>query len=498
MKEKKIAAMLAAGLVMGTMFASPVAAPVAEAANESVLKLKSPAETYAAQGEKLFNEGRFTEAGDAYKKAAEEAENNDEYWYLCGLSYFRAKSYGTASEPLKKALKLKRNEGIYNYFYGLSLWNWAGAIRSGQSSSLLSGTDDLMDKGDQYVKRAAELMPDDANVQTTAGTIAENYANYLARSGGYRSYINEEYQRAYQHFRRAAEIDPSKGENQTRFANEHPEYGFQPYGSVQSTTNPVAGTQGATGTGAQGANSSAAELNKPSRLKENAAKLQDLMKNGKMKLYNAGAGFEWWDEEAKADFEALPFSDDIEEVASHVYQVIWDDRTPYASYVVLVPRHVHVTYGPGEEKSYDTLLIVEIAGTEEVGNGALRLTPYTEMVDRYYLKNGRTHEIVHLASHLTDEESFSWKWLEEGRQEVEVQQASSIPMLGEETIYKFEGTNDPNVFIVHGRVGEEYDGEPQNNFYVAEDAVSAPDTWTGKMVALPDIVVPPVAGYGAE
>lgn len=229
MKRKKIAVALAVGLTLGTTFAAPVTASVAEAANESVMKLKSPAETYAAQGKKLFDEGKFTEAGEAYENAAKEAKSNDEYWFLCGLSYFRAESYKTASEPLKKAIKLKSNEGLYNYFYGLSLWNWARAVRSGKSSSTFSGTDDLMDKGDQYVKRAAELMPDDVNVQMAAGTIAENYANYLARSGGYRSYINEEYQRAYQHFRRAAELDPSKGENQTRFANEHSEYGFQPY-----------------------------------------------------------------------------------------------------------------------------------------------------------------------------------------------------------------------------------------------------------------------------
>lgn len=148
---------------------------------------------------------------------------------------------------MKKAIKLKSNEGLYNYFYGLSLWNWARAVRSGKSSSTFSGTDDLMDKGDQYVKRAAELMPDDVNVQMAAGTIAENYANYLARSGGYRSYINEEYQRAYQHFRRAAELDPSKGENQTRFANEHPGYGFQPYKpATPPATQPTPDTPNAT------------------------------------------------------------------------------------------------------------------------------------------------------------------------------------------------------------------------------------------------------------
>ncbi len=500
MNQKKIAAMLAAGLVMGTMFAAPVAAPVAEAANESVLKLKSPAETFATQGEKFFNEGKFEEAGEAFRNAAKEDEKNDEYWFRAGKAFYKAEKFISAADCIKKAVKLKPDNGNYNKWLGVAYWKQIFQSRN-------VSKDTLMERATKYTGRAAELMPNDIDAQLTAGIIQEKVANYyqgLTHSGWFMAFpgaIEKDFRRAYQYYRRAVEIDPSNTENVAtlnRFINENSNYGFQPYGSVQSATNPAVGTQGPTGTGAQGATSSAAELNKPSRLKENAAKLQDLMKNGKMKLYNAGAGFEWWDEEAKADFEALPFSDDIEEVASHVYQVIWDDRTPYASYVILVPRHVHVTYGPGEEKSYDTLLIVEIAGTEDVGNGALRLTPYTEMVDRYYLKNGRTHEIVHLASHLTDEESFSWKWLEEGRQEVEVQQASSIPMLGEETIYKFEGTNDPNVFIVHGRVGEEYDGEPQNNFYVVEDAVSAPDTWTGKMVALPDIVVPPVAGYGAE
>lgn len=495
MKGEKIAAMLAAGLVMGTMIATPFSLPVVEATSESVFNQTAISATIE-QADKLYSEERFAEAAELYEKAAEAAKDKDALWFSSGVSYYKAERYDKAASSCKKAIKINPNNGLY--------YNWCGLSYLGQLSmphNLSSRT--LLERAEEYEERAVELLPNNSNVRLAAARIQASLANFVGST--HEKHLNK----AYQHYCKAIDLDPSNRDivNELKnFVRNYSYCGFQPYDPAPPA-HPIdpapgvdrqPGTQGPTGTGAQGATSSAAELNKPSRLKENAAKLQDLMKNGKMKLYNAGAGFEWWDEEAKADFEALPFSDDIEEVSSHVYQVIWDDRTPYASYVILVPRHVHVTYGPGEEKSYDTLLIVEIAGTEDVGNGALRLTPYTEMVDRYYLKNGRTHEIVHLASHLTDEESFSWKWLEEGRQEVEVQQASSIPMLGEETIYKFEGTNDPNVFIVHGRVGEEYDGEPQNNFYVVEDAVSAPDTWTGKMVALPDIVVPPVAGYGAE
>lgn len=231
---------LAAGFIVSSIVAVPISSYAAEAANESgkVLKMKSPAETYAAQGQKLFDEGKFKEAGEAYEKAAEEAKNNDEYWFMCGFSLFKAESYRAASGALKKALKLKPNEGLYNCYYGLSLWNLAIADYSIYMEK-------KMDQGDQYVKRAAELMPNDVNVQMTAGTIAENYANYLVRTGGYRSYINEEYKRAYRHFRRAAEIDSSKIENLNRFVSEHSEYGFQSF----APSAPVSGVRNVTPSG---------------------------------------------------------------------------------------------------------------------------------------------------------------------------------------------------------------------------------------------------------
>ncbi len=254
--RKKISIALAAWFVMGSVFAAPVAAPVAEAASESV-KLKSTAETYASQGEKLLNEGKYEEAGEAFRKAAEET-NNDELWAMCGLSYIKAENYKKALDPCKKAVKLKPNEGLYNFYYGFSLWCYAGVVRAGKPLSSFSGTDE-MDRGDQYVKRAAELLPNDVTVQMTAGAIAEKYANYLTSIGGYRSYIDEEYQRAYQHFRRAVEIDPSKTENVerlNRFVNTHSEYGFQPYNQALqpaqpagNTTQPSAGGQQETGYG---------------------------------------------------------------------------------------------------------------------------------------------------------------------------------------------------------------------------------------------------------
>lgn len=249
--RKKIAVALAAGVAFGTMFAAPVAASVAEAASsESVLKLKSPAETFATQGDKLYAERKYAEAGEAYKKAAEEDEKNDQYWFQAGISFQNAGKPHSAADCFKKAVKLQPNNGIYNKWLGVAYW--AQTSNPGGTS-----TDTLQERAMKYTGRAAELLPNDIDAQATAGVIEEAVGDSVriqSRSGWFMVFpgaIERHFKKAYQYYRRAVEIDPSKTENidrLNRFVSTHSEYGFQPYTPATQSTPQPAGTTDAPGT----------------------------------------------------------------------------------------------------------------------------------------------------------------------------------------------------------------------------------------------------------
>ncbi len=247
--------------------------------------------------------------------------------------------------------------------------------------------------------------------------------------------------------------------------------------STTSTTS-MHGHKTSTPQGTQGGSSPATALNNPASLQADSDQIQKWMKEGKMKLYNAGAGFEWWNEESRADFEALPFSNDIEEVASHVYRVVWDNQSSDSvDYVVIVPRHVRINYGGGEEDVFDSLHIVRVANKGYDENHVMQFTPrasiWANMYDLCYIKNGRTHDVFHWSA----EEEFTWNWLEEGKKEVEESTGGAIVLSGAEETYTFEATNNPNVWILHGE--KDY-GDYKN-------------TWTGRMEALPGVVTPPIS-----
>lgn len=464
-QKKKIAMALATGLALGTMFAVPVTVPIAEAASESVLKLKSAAETFATQGEKLLNEGKFEEAGEAFRNAAKEDEKNDGYWFQAGMAFYKAEKFNSAGECFKKAVKLKPDEGIYNKWFGVV--SWQQYFNPGTTSS---GT--FIERAEKYLGRAAELMPNDVEVHLMAGQLQEKLGISLRKSRNnpftfiFPGSIEKHFKKAYQYYRRVLEIDPNNPENvaqYNRFANAYPEYGFQPYGSTPQSTNPATGASG-----------TRPPLNTSDSLGKDGEELKKLIEKGKTKAYNAGSNFEWWDEVSKADFEALPFADEIEEAASHVYRVTWrDDEPDYdIEFVVLVPRHVRIVYGPGEEDVRDSLLIVEIASKYYDERGIIQITPSTSMNDKYYIKKGETQEIFHWSG----DESFSWQWLEEGKREIEQQKSSAMVVPGAPTIYTFEDSGDPNVIILRGQRDEE--------------------TWTGKMEVVPGVttVIPPYNG----
>ena len=461
MNRKKIMSALAAGLVFGSMIAVPISSYAAEAANgsEKVLNVKSTAETYREQGEKLYNEGKYEEAATAYEKAAKEEKSNDEYWFMCGLSYYMANSYQKATDYFEKAIELNPSNADSYLFCGHS-WLLRG-LNSVQDGSRKIGFGkpiwDFFKNACKYADRAVELGPNASSTQCMAGQIAAMSGN-MAKKIGFDSYfVNEFYQKAYNRYRKAIELDPNNNLAQkgfSEFIQNHPEYGSMP--SAPSAQ------------GAQGQSSApTGDLN------AEAVQIQKWLQEGKIKAYNAGAGFEWWDEKAKAEFEALPFSNDLAEVCSHVYRFTrFSAGEPSATYCILVPRHVRISHGGGEYETFDSLVMVNIASKYyDSTERKMVFESFDDLWDNAYIKNGRIHFIVYLP--LDDTPPLDWQQLKSG-QEVE-QRGGVVNTLGVELTYTFEGTNNPNSFILHGYYSDrEAEGPSERDLFEALPGITLP------------------------
>ncbi|MBR5163015.1 MAG: hypothetical protein IKW79_03215, partial [Schwartzia sp.] len=220
--------------------------------------------------------------------------------------------------------------------------------------------------------------------------------------------------------------------------------------------------------GAQGQSSApAGDLN------AEAVQIQKWLQEGKIKAYNAGAGFEWWDEKAKAEFEALPFSNDLAEVCSHVYRFTrFSAGEPSATYCILVPRHVRISYGGGEYETFDSLVMVNIASKYyDSVDRKMVFESFDDLWDNAYIKNGRIHFIVYLP--LDDTPPLDWQQLKSG-QEVE-QRGGVVNTLGVELTYTFEGTNNPNSFILHGYYSDREAEDPsERDLFEALPGIALP------------------------
>ena len=451
MKNKKILSMLTAGLVFSSIFAVSVSSYAAETTNESenVLKLKSPAETYEEQGEKLYKEGKFEEAIIPLEKAAKEAKTNAVYWSNCGMAYYQVGKFKSAKSCFEQSIDLQKSSATPEFepYYFYALTEMQLAFRE----SDVGKRSDRWWRAEQKLEVAERIAPSNCHVQMAMGWMYHHKGNDWSIIRSNPRFITMDssvteatfYEKAYNHFRRAVELASNDEENQatqgalSNFVNAHPGYGFESSTAKQSGVMP-------------GPQTGAAVIT-PETLKVEAAQMQQWMQAGRIKAYNAGAGFEWWDEKSKADFEALPFSDDIEEVASHVYRVIWDTAFPETvSYVVIVPRHERILGAYGEEDTvFDSLRLVEIASTEEQETG-WRMTPLTQMTDKMYIKDGRTTRIYHLDP---DWKGFDWRWIQEHEEEVKEQESSPFISMDESPNYTFEGTSELNRIVLRGHNG---------------------------------------------
>ena len=291
MNRKKMAASLATGCLLVSMLSAPMVCHGAEAttASEQVSKTENIAETYREQANKLFAAGKFEEAAEFCKKAAQETKNNDEdwancgiayveakkfleaaeafknaakidkkndlYWYHAGRSYFAVKKFKEAANCLEKAAKLKPNNGEYHYGCGMSYWE--RAVQSSNDAARKAGfapvtLGSLRQKACQHLGRAAELEPNNAEIQKFAGYIIEQVAAESEASAKSPwtivnwGAIANKYRTVYQCYCRLLDIDPNNAEyiaNLSRFIQDHPKYGFQPYAGQKTPTADNGGAQ---------------------------------------------------------------------------------------------------------------------------------------------------------------------------------------------------------------------------------------------------------------
>ncbi len=230
--RKNIAIALAAGVAFGTMFAAPAATPVAVAAESSVTNGTSAA-VYAEQGDKLFTEGKYVEAAEACEKAAELAQNNEEYWTSAGFCYFKAERWDKSAICYKKAIKINPNNGLANFYCGMAYYHQVEVPHQ-------LSTRTIYERAAKFGDRAAELLPDDVNVRMAAGLIQESLAMYVG--AGREKHLDK----AYKNYCKAVDLDPNNASNVgtlSRFVQSWSRYGFQPYTPVTQKTD-VTGAAG--------------------------------------------------------------------------------------------------------------------------------------------------------------------------------------------------------------------------------------------------------------
>ena len=183
-------------------------------------------------------------------------------------------------------------------------------------------------------------------------------------------------------------------------------------------------------------------------------KLKKLIKKSETgefpKVYNAGKNFEWSNEEDKINFENLPFTDNIQELASHVYKLQWDaeDRNANVGYVMFVPRHVQYGYD-GEIK--DQLVMIQLGLGGKICNRGVcsfdeKGNPIVEVASdsKFRVAGIFQGDILETVS-LEEEE---WSYFEEPQREKDIMGLQSVTVLGGAYIpthYKLVPTKDPRI-----------------------------------------------------
>jgi len=154
-RMKLLGALAVVGLVVTT------AGCPNESKNESNVALQ--------QGNKALGQNQFETAINEYEKAVEKNRDNHLAWYGMGLAYVKKNEWGKAVDALEKTVQIAPEQGMYQMFYGIALYEKAVDTAKDEQAKKANKKKEEIDpdlsavsfeKSEQHLKEATKLIPD--------------------------------------------------------------------------------------------------------------------------------------------------------------------------------------------------------------------------------------------------------------------------------------------------------------------------------------------------
>jgi tetratricopeptide (TPR) repeat protein len=120
-------------------------------------------------GNKALQQNQFDTAINAYQKSVEKNRDNHLAWYGMGLSYIKRNEYDKAAESLAHTVQLAEDQGMYQMFYGVALYEKAvDEAKDAQAKKANKKKEEIdpdlstvnFETAHQHLAQAAKLIPD--------------------------------------------------------------------------------------------------------------------------------------------------------------------------------------------------------------------------------------------------------------------------------------------------------------------------------------------------
>jgi tetratricopeptide (TPR) repeat protein len=122
------------------------------------------------RGNKALQQNQFETAINAYEKSIEKDRDNHLAWYGMGLANIKRNEWTKAADGLEKAVQLAPEQGMYQMFYGVALYEKAvDDAKDTQAKKLNKKKEEITDpdlsgvsfeKSQQHLAEATKLIPD--------------------------------------------------------------------------------------------------------------------------------------------------------------------------------------------------------------------------------------------------------------------------------------------------------------------------------------------------
>ena len=145
----------------GLALALLIAACGGDSHNESTAHLNA--------GNKALGQNQFETAINEYDKAIEKNRDNHLAYYGEGLAYIKKNEYGKATDALEKAVQVAPEQGMYQMYYGIALYEKAvDDAKDAQAKKLGKKKEEIQvdlsgvsfEKAEQHLREALKLIPD--------------------------------------------------------------------------------------------------------------------------------------------------------------------------------------------------------------------------------------------------------------------------------------------------------------------------------------------------